>query len=212
MKSALIVIDVQNDFLPGGALAVPRGHEVVPIACALAPRFRFVVATKDWHPPEHKSFAIHHPGHHPGDIIDLDGFRQTLWPAHCVQHTPGADFAPGLEIGCRIDRVILKGTDPAIDSYSGFADNGHRKKTNLEQALREHRIERIFLCGLATDYCVKFTALDGIALGFEVMLIEDGCRAVDLTPGDGAAAIIEMRTAGVRIVHSRDFEGDPKSN
>jgi nicotinamidase/pyrazinamidase len=197
----LLLVDLQNDFLPGGALAVNEGDRVIPIANALMPKFDLVVATQDWHPPDHGSFAANHPGHRIGEVIDLHGLPQVLWPVHCVQYTPGADFAPGLERQ-RIDHIVQKGTDPAIDSYSGFFDNGHRKATGLGDYLRSRGVRHIHLLGLATDYCVKFTALDGRAEGFEMTLIEDACRGVNLKPADVERALEEMRDKGVKVVRS----------
>jgi nicotinamidase/pyrazinamidase len=200
MKSALIVVDIQNDFLPGGALAVREGDQVVPIANQLmaSGRFDLIVATQDWHPAGHGSFAAHHAGKKPGQVADLAGLPQILWPGHCVQNTPGADFAPGLET-MRFERVFRKGTDPSIDSYSGFFDNGHRKSTGLGEWLKGDGVTDIYVIGLATDYCVKFTALDGVKLKFKVHLIPDACRGVELRAGDVAASIEEMKAAGVQM-------------
>ena len=156
---ALIVVDVQNDFVPGGALAVPEGDRVVPLCNALANSFDLVVATQDWHPADHGSFAANHPGRKVGEVIDLQGLQQILWPVHCVQNTPGAQFVHGLDTS-RFARIFQKGTDPAIDSYSGFFDNGHRRSTGLGDYLRSNNVTDVYVCGLATDYCVKFTALD----------------------------------------------------
>src|SRR6185437_15658622 len=156
---ALIVVDVQNDFLPGGALAVPEGDRVVPVCNRLMEVFEVVIATQDWHPVDHASFAVNHPGHSAGDVIDLNGLPQVLWPVHCVQETRGAMFAPGLEAG-RCTGVFRQGTDTEIDSYSGFFDNGHRKATGLGEYLAGLNVSDVYVCGLATDYCVKFTALD----------------------------------------------------
>ena len=199
---ALLLVDIQNDFLPGGALAVAEGDQVIPIANRLQARFDLVLATQDWHPANQGSFAANHAGRRPGDIIELNGLRQILWPVHCVQNTPGAAFGPGLQTR-RFTRVFQKGTDAAIDSYSGFFDNGHRKATGLGEFLRERQVTDVFVAGLTTDYCVKFTSLDGVALGFRIHVIEDGCRAVNLNPGDGARAIAEMQRAGVQITTSR---------
>jgi nicotinamidase/pyrazinamidase len=196
---ALIIVDVQNDFLPGGALAVPGGDEIVPILNGLQPRFDLIVATQDWHPPKHGSFAANHPGRTPGETIDLAGLPQILWPVHCVQGTPGAEFAPTLDRS-RWARVFTKGTDPEIDSYSGFFDNGHRRATGLGEYLGAEGVEEVYVAGLATDYCVKFTALDARGLGFETFLIADASRGVDLQAGDCARAVEEMRAAGVKIV------------
>jgi nicotinamidase/pyrazinamidase len=198
---ALILVDLQNDFVEGGALAVPDGRLVVPVANEIQPRFEIVVATQDWHPANHGSFAANHPGHEIGSQIELNGLPQVLWPVHCVQQTLGADFVSDLDQS-RWGAVFKKGIDPAIDSYSGFFDNGHRKVTGLGDYLKEKRVAEIYVMGLATDYCVKFTALDGIHLGFKTYLIEDGCRGVNLQQGDVDNAIAEMRAAGVGIIQS----------
>lgn len=195
---ALLLIDIQNDFLPGGALAVPGGDEVIPVANRLMSNYDLVVATQDWHPANHQSFASQHPGAHVGDIIQLDGLAQILWPDHCVQHTPGADFAAKLNRS-RIQHVVPKGTNRSIDSYSGFFDNARRHATGLENYLRSRGVDTIHLMGLATDYCVKATALDAISLGFQTVLLTAGVRGVELNPGDCERAIEQMREAGVEI-------------
>jgi nicotinamidase/pyrazinamidase len=206
MTRALVLIDLQYDFCPGGALAVARGDETIAVANRLAPRFATVVATQDWHPPDHGSFAPNYPGRTPYEQIDLHGLPQVLWPEHCVQRTRGADLHDELD-RVRITEVFRKGTDPTVDSYSGFFDNGKRKATGLGDWLISRGIRDLVVMGLATDYCVKFTALDARALGFAVTLVADGCRAVELAPGDGARAIDEMRAAGVTVVDSRDLPG-----
>ena len=206
---ALILVDIQNDFLPTGALPVPRGDEVVPLANHLSPRFELVVATQDWHPRDHGSFASNHPGKKPGDVIDLHGLRQVLWPDHCVQNTGGALFAPELDMR-RVARVFQKGTDPAIDSYSGFFDNGHRRSTGLGEYLRETGVKEVFVLGLATDYCVNFTALDAVQrFGLRTTLIEDASRGINLRPGDVAAAVEGMRKVGVRVIRSGEIGAAP---
>jgi nicotinamidase/pyrazinamidase len=197
-EHALILVDLQNDFLPGGALAVPEGDQVVSAANHLMEGFEIIVATQDWHPADHGSFAANHPGRQVYEVIDLHGLPQVLWPVHCVQGTSGAEFAPGLEVE-RITRVFRKGTDPGIDSYSGLYDNGHRRSTGLAEWLREQGVTRLTVCGLATDYCVKFTALDAVAEGFEVTLHLPASRGVNLSPGDVEAAVEEMRAKGVAI-------------
>ncbi len=202
---ALILVDIQNDFLPGGALGVPRGNEVVPIANRLQPRFGLVVATQDWHPPGHGSFASAHPGRKPGEFVELAGLRQVLWPDHCVQGAAGAAFAPDLTMS-RVEAIIRKGTDPSIDSYSGFFDNGHRKSTGLGDYLRGRGATDLYVLGLATDYCVNFTALDAARLGFRTFLVEDGSRGVELSKGDVARALDEARKGGVEIVQSGDVQ------
>ena len=200
--NALIIIDIQNDFVFGGALAVAGGDQIVPVVNALQQKFELVVATQDWHPARHGSFAAMHPGKRPGEVIDLSGFPQVLWPVHCVQNSPGAQFVAGLDLS-RIEKVFQKGTDPEIDSYSGFFDNGHRKATGLGDYLESRGVSHVFICGLATDYCVKFTALDARQLGFTVTLIEDACRGVNRQPGDSASALEEMRRAGVMVLQSK---------
>lgn len=197
-EQALILVDLQNDFLPGGALGVPGGDEVIPIANKLMDDFGIIVATQDWHPSDHGSFAANHPGKQPFEQTELNGLPQTLWPIHCVQRTPGAGFAPGLEVD-RITRIFQKGTDPGIDSYSGLYDNGHRQSTGLGEWLKEQGVKKVTVCGIATDYCVKFTALDALEAGFEVTLHLPACRGVDLSPGDVEAAVAEMEAKGVRI-------------
>lgn len=198
---ALILVDLQYDFCPGGALAVPRGDETIAIANRLLPHFATIAATQDWHPPEHKSFAVNNPGTKPYDVIDLNGLPQVMWPAHCVQGTHGAELHAELE-RARVGEVFRKGTDPEIDSYSGFFDNGKRKATGLGDWLHERWIQQVYVMGLATDYCVRATALDARALGFDVWVVEDGCRAVDVKPGDGDRALAELRGAGCAIVES----------
>src|SRR5947207_9776261 len=180
--NALIIVDLQNDFLPGGALAVPRGDEVISLANELQQRFDLVVATQDWHPPNHGSFAANHPRKRPGDLIDLDGLPQILWPVHCVQNTVGAAFVPALEMK-QVAEVFQKGTNPRIDSYSSFFDNGHAKATGLADFLKARRVTDVFIAGLTTDYCVKFSALDAIQLGFKTHVIEEACRGVNLRQG-----------------------------
>jgi len=196
---ALILVDLQNDFCAGGALAVPDGDAVIAIANTLMPRFPLVVATQDVHPPTHLSFAANHSGQATYEVIDLDGLPQVLWPVHCVVGTPGAAMHPALDTA-RITRTFPKGTDPRIDSYSGFYDNGRRKATGLDAYLHVEGVERVYVLGLATDYCVKWTAFDALHAGFEVFLVEDACRGVNLKPGDVDAALAELTAAGVTRV------------
>jgi len=195
---ALIIIDVQNDFLPGGALAVKDGHQVITVANAAQSKFDIVVATQDWHPRDHVSFVTQNPGRSVGEYVEVDGMPQVIWPVHCVQNTHGAGFVEGLETA-GIHAVVRKGTDPRIDSYSGFFDNHHRKETELAGRLREAGVGRVHILGLATDYCVKFTALDARKLGFETWLILDGARAINLQSGDEQRSIEEMVEAGVHL-------------
>lgn len=199
--NALLLVDIQNDFLPAGPLAVPDGDQVIPVANALMPKFELVVATKDWHPQNHCSFAANHEARAVGDIIEHDGLQQILWPVHCVQNTPGADFPASLHKN-RIHHVVCKGIDRDIDSYSGFFDNGRRQSTGLGDFLKSNNVERLYVMGLATDYCVKYTALDAQSLGFETILIKDGCRGVEINEGDIAAALMEMKLAGVHVAAS----------
>jgi len=196
---ALILVDLQYDFCPGGALAVAHGDETIAIANRVMPHFTTVVATQDWHPADHKSFAVNNPGTKIGDLIELGGMQQVMWPAHCVQETRGAELHGELE-RARISDVIRKGTDSNIDSYSGFFDNGHLKATGLHNWLAERWIKQVYVMGLATDYCVKFTALDARTDGFAAYLVEDGCRGVELEPGDSERAVEEMRGAGVVVL------------
>jgi nicotinamidase/pyrazinamidase len=198
---ALIVVDLQRDFLPGGALAVKEGDAVIPVVNALMPSFDLVVATRDWHPPNHGSFAENHPDKQPGDVVELNGLKQILWPTHCVQNTAGAELAAALDTG-RIAQVVDKGTDPGVDSYSGFFDNGRRHETGLHEYLESHDVTEVDVAGLATDVCVRATALDAAGLGYHTRVIEDACRAVELRPGDEEAAITEMKRAGIRVVGS----------
>jgi nicotinamidase/pyrazinamidase len=200
---ALILVDIQNDFVPGGALAVPKGDEVVAVANRLMPHFDLVVATQDWHPKGHGSFASTH-GRAMGELIDLNGLPQVLWPDHCVQGSGGADFVPGLDVA-GIHEVIRKGSDPGIDSYSGFFDNGQRKAPGLESYLRSRGVDEVYAMGLATDYSVKATAMDAVRLGFKTYLILDGCRGVNLHPGDVEKAVEEMKAAGVRVCSAEDL-------
>jgi nicotinamidase/pyrazinamidase len=198
-NQALIIVDVQYDFCPGGALPVPDGNEVVPVINRLQAQFELVVATQDWHPPGHGSFASAHPGRRPGEVIDLNGLPQILWPDHCVQDTRGAALLDSLDTR-RIATVIRKGMDPAIDSYSGFFDNGRRQATGLAEFLRARNVQDVWVTGLATDYCVMFTALDAAALGFKTRVVRDACRGVNLAPGDVDRSLAEMERAGIAIV------------
>ncbi|MCL1846666.1 MAG: bifunctional nicotinamidase/pyrazinamidase [Coriobacteriia bacterium] len=202
-KKALILVDIQNDFCPGGALAVSGGDEVVAPANVLAVEFTaqgdLVVATQDAHPADHGSFASQHEGALPGEVIDLSGLPQVLWPDHCVDGTDGAVFHPGLRADL-IVRTFKKGTDNTVDSYSGFYDNGHAHATGLADYLREQYVSEVWICGLATDYCVKATALDAVEEGFTTHVYAPACRAVELQPGDGARAFAEMAAAGCEVL------------
>jgi nicotinamidase/pyrazinamidase len=201
---AFIIVDLQNDFLPGGSLAVANGDAIIPVINRLKNKFDIVIATQDWHPPDHGSFAANHPDKSIGDTIDLNGLEQVLWPAHCVHHTPGASFASAFDVS-GIHRVFQKGTDTSIDSYSGFFDNGHQKDLGLQQYLQQLGVKQIFVAGLATDFCVKFTALDGARCGFETSVIVDAVKAVNLNENDGRRAFDEMGAAGIRLLESSEI-------
>ncbi len=201
---ALIVVDVQNDFV-SGSLLVPNAAEIVPVVNRIREAFATVVFTKDWHPANHGSFAVNHLGKQVLEQIDLNGLPQTLWPPHCIQGEPGAELVAGLN--SERAYLFVKGTDPGIDSYSGFFDNGHRKATGLGEFLKTNGVTDVYVCGLATDYCVKATAIDAVQLGFNTYLIEDASRGVNIQPDDVANAIKEMQAAGVCIATSVDVPG-----
>jgi nicotinamidase/pyrazinamidase len=182
-------------------LEVKNGDEVIPVANQLSSKFDLVVATQDWHPADHGSFAANHPWRYPGQVIDLNGLEQILWPIHCVQNSFGAEFVKELDTA-NFAAVIQKGTDKGIDSYSGFFDNGHRKATGLHDLLQEKGVEEVYIMGLAQDYCVKFTVLDALELGYSVYLITDGTRPVNLNEGDGQKALDEMEEKGAILIQS----------
>ncbi|KRD73295.1 bifunctional nicotinamidase/pyrazinamidase [Ensifer sp. ENS10] len=194
---ALIVVDVQNDFCPGGALAVAGGDEIVPMINGLIGRFEHVVLTQDWHPAGHSSFASSHPGKTPFEMIAMPYGGQTLWPDHCVQGTAGADFHPALA-WTRAELLIRKGFRPEIDSYSAFFENDRRTPTGLTGYLRDRGIKKVTLCGLATDFCVAFSALDAVTQGFSTSVILEACRGIDLN-GSLQAMVTRMRDAGVEL-------------
>jgi nicotinamidase/pyrazinamidase len=199
-STALIVVDIQNDFCPGGALAVADGDAVVPLANRLMGQFETVVLTQDWHPADHASFAANNPGGEPFSMIEMPYGPQVLWPTHCVQGTEGAAFHAELETD-RATLVVRKGFHSHIDSYSAFLENDHKTSTGLAGALRDRGIEEIVLVGLATDFCVHYSAIDAVSLGFGVTVLEDGCRAIDLD-GSLAAAKAEMAERGVTLTTS----------
>ena len=200
----LLIIDLQNDFLPSGPLGVNNGNELVPIINELLPHYEHVVATQDWHPIDHGSFAANHPNRVVGEQIELAGLPQILWPTHCVQGTDGAKLPLELDTH-RIDTVFRKGTKCEVDSYSGFHDNGHRHSTGLADYLRKKEVTELHVCGIATDYCVKFSVLDALLEGFTTILLSDACRGVELTPGDIQTALLEMKTAGAAIRKTDDI-------
>ena len=206
MTTALLIIDVQNDFLPGGALAVPDGDQVIAPINAIIPAFPAVYASQDWHPAGHGSFASSHPGHAPGDVIDFRGTSQILWPDHCVQSSTGAALASSLALPAGRTTVVRKGMNPLIDSYSAFRDNDRSSLTALHDILRERSVDALVIAGLATDYCVKWSVLDACEFGYDVAVCVDACRGVELEPGDTESAFDQMRAAGARLKTSRDYE------
>jgi nicotinamidase/pyrazinamidase len=175
---ALILVDIQNDFMPGGPLAVPGGDEIIPLVNELQNSFSLVVATQDWHPQNHKSFASNHPGKKMFESIMLHGLEQVLWPDHCIQGSIGAEIHPSIIVN-KVEGIFRKGMDPDIDSYSGFYDNGYKKSTGLAGYLRERKIKKVYVCGLAADFCVYYTAKDSLKENFETYFIEDATRAID---------------------------------
>jgi nicotinamidase/pyrazinamidase len=199
-SDVLIVIDVQNDFCPGGALAVPHGDEVIAPILAVAPRFAHIVLTQDWHTADHASFAASHPGTKPYESIELAYGAQTLWPAHCVQGTAGADFHPALHLP-QAELILRKGFRPQIDSYSAFFENDRATPTGLAGCLRERNLKRVFLAGLAYDYCVGYSALDARRLGFPAVVLRDACRAIDLN-GSVAAMDAQLAEVGVTVLET----------
>ena len=204
-KDVLLAVDLQNDFCPGGALAVPGGDEVIPLIHKIAPRFQHIILTQDWHPPGHHSFACAHPGKSAFDHVRLSYGDQTLWPDHCVQGTPGAEFHPALHLP-QAELILRKGFHPEIDSYSAFFENDRTTPTGLHAYLRERGFNRVFLAGLAYDFCVAFSALDARRLGFPAIVIRDACRAINLN-GSAAAAEAEFAAAGVVLVESTQIAG-----
>ena len=194
---ALLLIDIQNDFLPGGRLAVPAGNEIIPLVNALQPQFDLVVATQDWHPAGHQSFASSHAGRAQFEQIDLHGLPQVLWPDHCTQASDGAALAPTLQTG-RIEAIFRKGMNPEIDSYSAFFDNGHRKSTGLADYLRGRGVTEVVVAGLAADYCVYYSALDALAAGFATTVLTDAVRAIS---AEGwATAQADLLAKGARLL------------
>ena len=198
----LIIVDAQIDFMPGGTLEVKDGDRIIPVINKILPNFDLVVATQDWHPEEHKSFAVNHPGKSEFEVIDLNGLEQKLWPPHCVQETKGADFHPDLQTK-PIEAIFRKGMDPEIDSYSGFYDNGHKKSTGLAGFLKEKGATELYFCGLAGDICVYFSLLDALKEGFSATLIEDA--AVPLLPEAFGKIKENILEKGGRIISSEEI-------
>lgn len=200
---ALIIVDMENDFMPGGALGVAKGDELISIINALIPKFPLIVACQDWHPKEHVSFAANHPGKKVGDRIKVKGFEQVLWPVHCVHDTAGAAMVSGLHKE-KIAKFFHKGTEKDIDSYSAFFDNARLRSTGLDVYLKNHKITDVYLVGLATDYCVLYSSLDAIDLGFNVFVVIDGCRPINLQPEDERRAIATIAARGGKIITSHE--------
>ncbi|KAB8033307.1 bifunctional nicotinamidase/pyrazinamidase [Fluviispira multicolorata] len=207
-KNILLLVDLQNDFLPGGALAVPQGNEVIPIANLLMENsnsfFSEIIATQDWHPQNHKSFATNHFGKNIGEFVKLNEVEQMLWPNHCIQNSNGASFAANLNVQ-KIMRVFQKGQNSEVDSYSGFFDNDHKTSTGLGEYLKSISATDIYIMGLATEYCVKFTAIDSINLNFTTYLIIDGCRGINIQKNDISNAISEMKMKNIHICNSSNI-------
>ncbi|CAI8919549.1 MULTISPECIES: bifunctional nicotinamidase/pyrazinamidase [Pseudomonas] len=202
-RTALLVIDVQNDFIPGGQLAVPEGDQIVPLINRLGGLFKQVVIAQDWHPSGHASFASSHPGYQPYEVIQLPYGEQVLWPEHCVQGTAGAEFHPELNLP-HAQLIIRKGCNPDIDSYSAFLEADRRTTTGLAGYLKERGIDTVYMVGLALDFCVMFSALDARAAGFNAFVVLDACRAID-RDGSLAAAMERMQTAGVGLIQSNQL-------
>ena len=205
-RRALIIIDLQQDFCPGGALAVEEGDQIVPLVNSISRHFDCVAATRDWHPEGHVSFASTHPGRKVNESVDADGIDQLLWPDHCVQGTSGADFHPDFDIR-GLDVIVHKGTNPRLDSYSAFFENDHTTPTGLAGYLTARGLQELYFCGLATDYCVYYSVLDALRHGFTVHLVEDCVRGVGYPPGSIEERIADMKTRGAVLLESGDIPG-----
>ncbi len=203
-NEALILVDIQNDFLPGGALAVQNGDTIIQVVNELAKSFKHIFATQDWHPANHGSFASNHQGKQIGEFVDLHGVQQILWPAHCIQGTKGAEFSQALQ-SAYIQKVFVKGTNPKVDSYSGFYDNNKMESTGLLLHLQALNIDTVFMVGLAADYCVKFTVLDALEAGLKTYLFTDATRGVNLSAHDTEQAFAEMESKGAVLIHSKEW-------
>lgn len=206
MREALLIIDIQPDFLPGGALGVKGGDQTIPVINGHLRRAELAFATADYHPPNHGSFASAHPDKKPGAVVNLHGIAQVLWPDHCVQGTPGAQLSDQLERQ-HLRGLVYKGMRPHIDSYSGFFENDRRTATGLHQLLQALEVEQLLIMGIATDYCVRATVMDALALGYKVRVDASGCAGANLSPGDAEHALIEMASAGAEVFHSLEEAG-----
>lgn len=201
---ALIIIDIQNDFCPGGALAVPEGNEIVPVINKLSSKFKRIIATQDWHPLNHVSFAVTHPGKKEFDVVNYEGIEQVLWPKHCVSGTKGAEFNAELDT-IKFDLILRKGSNPKIDSYSAFKENDKKTLTGLEGYLKNLNVKETYFCGLALDYCVFYSAMDSKELGFGTYVIIDGTKGIDSPEGNIEKTLNVMRKKGIEIIESNDL-------
>lgn len=205
MNSALLIVDVQKDFMPGGALEVPKGYEVIPKINAMIPCFSCVIATKDFHPKGHISFASSHQGKGVGDTIEVHGLAQKLWPEHCLQDDSGSMLDSRLALPANL-HTVYKGKNIEVDSYSAFFDNAKKQSTGLDKLLEKMQVSELFICGVATDYCVLYTVLDALDLGYKVYVIADACRGIDCPAGEVAKAFDTMKRNGAIIISSTDVE------
>jgi nicotinamidase/pyrazinamidase len=203
--NALLIVDVQNDFLPGGNLPVPGGDQIIPIINNLQKKFHLIVASRDWHPANHGSFASNIKGQKPGDITELNGLEQILWPDHCIQGSPGAELSPLLNQNF-IQRIVFKGSNPGVDSYSAFFDNGHKIETELHNYLQKKGVKRLFVTGLAADVCVWFTVKDALQLGYKTFLVTDATKGVNMNPDDMQKALEDMKQKGAILISSEQVE------
>ncbi len=207
----LLLVDLQNDFLTGGAVPVPQGEAIIPIANQLEGCFKLVVATQDWHPANHKSFAPNHVAKQPGEVVVLKKRPQRLWPTHCVQSTRGSELASSLMLN-RVNKIQRKGTDAEIDGYSAFFDEGQTHGTGLYEYLKDRKVKEVYVLGLGINHCVKATALDAVSLGFKTFLVEDVCRPFNFAPDETLTATEEMGKAGVSVIRSQELLQIPKAS
>lgn len=202
---ALLIVDVQNDFCPEGNLAVKEGDGIIPVINGIMSRFDIIIASKDWHPDNHICFISQHNDKRIGETVICDGIPQIIWPEHCIQDTAGSEFHPDLNT-CRILKIIHKGMNINVDSYSAFRDNHHEHPTGLNKYLQKKEIKKLFIVGLATDYCVKYTALDELDLGYDVYVIKDATRGVNIKPDDSERALSELSLKGITLIKSVDID------